>query len=151
MCRRAVVYRSPVFSMRSRGDYKVGEKFNYYLFDGWKLSRLMLTVAAEERILTPSGWHDTWRIDMRRQFMFAAPRVVDKKHQSPEITEGKETPMSGSLWLGKDPRRLPVKIQMESRLGSGEAVLVRYKRLEERAAVTRPIKQTASPAEPKTP
>ncbi|MEM1347373.1 MAG: DUF3108 domain-containing protein, partial [Myxococcota bacterium] len=109
--------------VRTRDDLRVGATFSYYIYDGWKLSRLDANVVGVEDVYTPMGWHRTWRIDLSREILNSRK---NKKTGAPVLAVRTPAKPTGSLWLSQDDRRLPVKITMNSLHGMGEVVLVKY-------------------------
>jgi hypothetical protein len=118
--------------LRRRTDLAQGARFDYYVYDGWKLSRVGLHVIGEERVLTPMGWFKAWKMEIEREvlrsaFDMAKPREGERAEEKPPIlktlTPGEHV---GWIWLSQDEHRLPVKIYMEAPIGSGEILLARH-------------------------
>lgn len=114
------------FELRSQDEFKPDEVYSYYIDDGWKLSRVDLTVVGEERVLTPMGWFSSTRFDFTREDLRAKKKKVDDKIVSPELVVKKPAKPFGSVWLSNDSKRIPVKIQVVSPLGTGEVFLAKY-------------------------
>jgi len=112
--------------IRTIEKFTPGDKLSYYIFDGWKLSRVDLTVIGEERVLTPMGWYNATRFDFEREILGTKRKLVDRKPVSPELRVVKPAKPTGSLWLSADSKRLPVKIEMGSTYGTGEVLLAKY-------------------------
>jgi hypothetical protein len=120
--------------LRRREDLAVGLKADYFIYDGWKLSRVGLHVVGEESVLTPLGWVKAWKIALEREILRSAFDLGDGKDKEknkmvvrPPIlkitTPAKPT---GTLWLSQDARRLPAKLFMDAGYGSGEVMLARH-------------------------
>jgi hypothetical protein len=117
--------------LRRRDDLAIGLKLDYFIYDGWKLSRVALHVVAEESVLTPLGWVKSWKLDLEREILRSAFDMTDAKSKGRAarppilkvITPAKPT---GALWISQDARRLPVKIKMESTIGTGVVELARH-------------------------
>lgn len=144
------------FELRDKPDFEVGQKLSYYIYDGWKLSRLDLKVAKEEDIYTPLGWSKTWKFDITREVLNSSSVRKEGKYQEPKLSVMTPAVELGSMWLSQDERRLPVKIaltwkisQSSSLTGQVDVVLVKYKQHKAPRAALRPVKQPAKPA--KTP
>mgnify|MGYP000633867029 CR=1 FL=1 len=114
------------FDLRSKKDFTPDEVYSYYIDDGWKLSRVDLTVIGEERVLTPMGWFNSTRFDFSREDLKATHKIKDGKHTEPTLKVRKPGKPFGSVWLSNDARRIPVKIQVVSTLGTGEVFLAKY-------------------------
>mgnify|MGYP000070663412 CR=1 FL=1 len=112
--------------IRTIDKFTPGDKLSYYIFDGWKLSRVDLEVIGEERVLTPMGWYNAIRFDFEREILSTKRKLVDRKPVSPDLTVVKPGKPTGSLWLSADSRRLPLKIEMGSTYGKGEVMLAKY-------------------------
>src|SRR5690554_2455756 len=119
-----------IYELRASGDLKVGDAFEFYIYDGWLLSRLDVAVVAREDILTPLGWFHTYRLDFARHIMDAARTVIDAgrgEFAPPAISMRESSRHSGSLWLSRDANAIPVRVTINTPLGAGEAVLIHYK------------------------
>ena len=118
------------FELRAEPKLEVGDELSYYVYDGWKLSRVDLKVKGTERVLTPMGWFNATRMDFTREILRARYHKTKKGEgpTEPELKVRVPAKPTGSLWLSTDKRRLPVKIEMGSKYGTGEVVLSRYKK-----------------------
>lgn len=114
------------FDLRAKEDFKPDEVHSYYIDDGWKLNRVDLTVVGEERVLTPMGWFTSTRFDFTREELKATHKKSDGKNIEPSVETRKEAKPFGSVWLSNDSRRIPVKVQVVSTLGTGEVFLAKY-------------------------
>lgn len=116
--------------LRKKKGFKKGDEISYHIYDGWKLSRIDLTVVGEERVITPMGSFTATRFDFDREILrsrFNKKKVKgSKKPAEPILSVRKPAQPTGSLWLTTDPRHLPIKIQMKSTYGVGEVFLARY-------------------------
>lgn len=115
-----------IFELRQADGFTVGEELSFYVYDGWKLSRLDLKVAAEESVYTPMGWHKAWKLDFSRAILSSRHNRKGKRHLKPKLKERKAPEPTGSIWISTDSRRLPLKIAMTSMYGVGEVLLVSY-------------------------
>lgn len=116
------------YDFRARPDFKVGDKFAYYIYDGWKFSRVDMKVEGKEDVYTPMGWFKSWKIRFIRQVMNTR-RKRDKKKQPlpPKLSMKTPNDHSGHLWVSRDANRLPIKVAIDSQFGTGIAVLIKYK------------------------
>lgn len=111
------------YDLRSRGDFKVGEIITYYVYDGWKLSRITGRVVKREDVYTPMGWFKAWRIDFQRDVM----RSRRQRDKEPVLRVRTNDAAQASLWVSRDENRLPIKIRINTSWGGGEAVLIKFK------------------------
>jgi hypothetical protein len=111
------------YELRVKQELRVGEKMSYFVYDGWKLYRLDAQVKKREDIYTPVGWFKTYRIDFTRETL----RTRKNKGQSPILTVSKPAKPSGSLWVSRDENLIPIKVQVQTQWGLGEAILIKYK------------------------
>ncbi len=115
------------FDLRQRDDLKKDKELIYYVYDGWKISKLYLKVVGEDRVLTPMGWHTATKIDFQREIITTRRRTDDKDRPiAPKQRVLDPAKPTGSLWLTADERRIPVKIAMTSTHGLGEVILAKY-------------------------
>jgi len=115
------------YHLRARPDFKVGDEFSYFVYDGWKFSRVDMKVEAREDVFTPMGWFKGWKIKFTRQVM-NTQRQRDKQKQpiAPTLTMRTPNEYSGHLWVSRDANRLPIKVTIDSQFGTGVAVLIKY-------------------------
>lgn len=111
------------YELRIRQDLKLGETMSYFVYDGWKLYRLDAKVVKREDVYTPLGWFKAYKIDFSRETL----RTRRKKGQSPILTVSKPSKPSGSLWVSRDENLIPIKVQVATDWGVGEAMLIKYK------------------------
>ena len=114
------------FDLRAKAEFIPDEVHSYYIEDGWRLSRVDLTVVGEERVLTPMGWFTSTRFDFTREGLRALKKTEDGTIVEPELEVKKPAQPFGSVWLSNDSRRIPVKVQVVSSLGTGEVFLAKY-------------------------
>lgn len=134
-----------MYELRKTGELSVGDRFSFYIYDGWLLSRLDLEVVGREDLLTPMGWFKTWRLSFRRSIMDAEVKneEADEDNESdpqddadeddaddnphPPTTRIKEEARhTGHLWLSRDENLIPVQVTIDTVFGAGRAVLIRY-------------------------
>ncbi|RVU44021.1 DUF3108 domain-containing protein [Lujinxingia sediminis] len=119
-----------LYELRGQGELNVGDAFEFYIYDGWLLSRLDVDVVAREDILTPLGWFHTYRLDFARHIMDAEHGGVDDEAgevAAPAVSLRESSRHTGSLWLSRDANFIPVRVTINTPLGAGEAVLIHYK------------------------
>ncbi|MFN3202456.1 MAG: DUF3108 domain-containing protein [Bradymonadia bacterium] len=105
---------SMLFALR-RMDLKPGMKFSFYAWDGRRERFVTISVDKQEKVWTPAGWFETHKIDIETKITggFIKKADLDK------------APQKGTLWLGLDPHRTPVKLSSPTKLGEASAVLVK--------------------------
>jgi hypothetical protein len=112
-----------ILDLRSRNNLRPGLEMVFYVYDGWKLSKLTGRVAGREDVDTPSGRFKTWRVDLVREIMI--PKSSKKK--APELRLRSPKRQRATLWLTRDKKRVPAKVSMETKWGVAEAVLTLYR------------------------
>ncbi|MFW5968620.1 MAG: DUF3108 domain-containing protein [Persicimonas sp.] len=116
-----------MYALRSESEFAVGDEFSYYVYDGWKLSRVNLEVVAEEDVLTPMGWFKSYRLSFVRQVLDSKrKKASDDSFEDPELKMRTPRDKSGHLWLSRDENRLPIKVSLDTKFGKSEAVLIKY-------------------------
>ncbi|MBA2663240.1 MAG: DUF3108 domain-containing protein [Bradymonadaceae bacterium] len=119
-----------MYEMRDHEKLEIGQKLSVYLYDGWLLSRLDLIVVAREDVYTPMGWFKAWKIDFSREVLRSRAgqrKRGDKAPVEPILELRQAAKHTGSLWLSRDENHLPIKVSINTLLGIGEAVLIKYK------------------------
>ena len=98
-----------------RMDLTPGEKYSYYLWDGRKERHVEISVIGVERVWTQMGWIEATRIELSTRISggFIKKSALDLPAKR------------GTVWLGTDEHRTPVKMISPTKLGDAEAVLVR--------------------------
>lgn len=137
-----------LFDLRTIKTFTPGQKINYYIYDGWKLSRLELEVKGKEKILTELGWRKSWKFGVKREILLARSVVKNRKRVEPALSVRKAAVDVGHLWLTDDAQRLPAKLSMVWKVSKAlnmvakvEIDLVRYKRSTTKSLAARPVKQ----------
>ena len=122
-----------VYELRRVPDPTLGQRYTFYVFDGWKLSRLEAVFAAREDVVTPMGWFKTWRVDISREVLNSRSRraigALGRPTPTEPVLKARDTTRfnySGSFWLSRDENLLPVKAAVDTPLGPAQAVLIKY-------------------------
>lgn len=119
-----------LYELRTAQPFEIGQKFSFFVYDGWLLSRIDFTVRAKEDVYTPMGWFKGWKLDFRREVLTATagrPVPPSKEPVEPSLSVRQSGKHSGSFWVSRDENRLPIKLKINTILGAGEAVLIKYK------------------------
>lgn len=103
-----------VFGMR-RMDLKPGMRIDYYAWTGLRERWVQAEVVKIERLWTPMGWFDALRIEIKTTLTGG---FID------DPNEMKGPAKTGTVWIGTDPARTPLKVVTPTRIGNAEAVLV---------------------------
>ncbi len=102
--------------LRSR-KLEAGQRHDFWVWDGWKLSRVSATVGKIERIWTPLGTYRAHRLDITRtRLHHSGPTTYQKKRETREI---------GQMWLAVDPGHLPVAMDFDAPVGTAKIRLTR--------------------------
>lgn len=91
----------------------------FYVWDGWKLTKLWGTVGKRERVWTPSGTFEAHPVELRRVRLHHA---TDKA-----FTPSADPEKIGTIWLLGDSRRTPVAMDFKAPVGLAKLRLVRQK------------------------
>jgi hypothetical protein len=117
-----------MYDLRSRESLKKGTEFTYYIYDGWKLSRVEMKVLGKEDVYTPMGWFKTWKISFGREVLKSHRQKGDNgKPIKPLLRVKTPDKHAGHLYLSRDENRLPVKVAIGTKFGTSEALLIKYK------------------------
>lgn len=103
-----------VFGMR-RMKLEPGQTFDYYAWTGLKERLITVTVVGADRVWTAMGWYDALKLEVTTQLtggFFRDGKLPEQKR------------LVGTVWLGTDPARTPLKVVTPTRIGNAEAVLV---------------------------
>lgn len=103
-----------VFGMR-RMKLEAGQKFDYYAWTGLKERLISIEVVGGDRIWTAMGWYDAVKLEVTTQ-------LTGGFFHDGKLPEQKQ--LVGTVWLGTDPARTPLKVVTPTRIGNAEAVLV---------------------------
>ena len=103
-----------IYAIRSM-DLKVGDSFNYYLFDGRKERIVSVKVLGEEEVNVPAGLFRAKKISISTKITggFVSKRMFDLPNRN------------GTIWIANDQWATPLKMIAETKLGPAEAVLTK--------------------------
>lgn len=105
----------------------------YYIFDGWKLSRVHVTVSDDiDEIRVGDEYIDCARLTLYREVLSSAPPLpfIHETAILPPSMWIRDTAVGqqvGELWISADDRRLPVQIVFHNDLISATASLASYR------------------------
>lgn len=112
-----------IYHLRTREDFALNQQMTYYIYDGWKLSALRAKVVGKEDIHTPMGWFKAWRVDFERDILNSR----GQRNKEPILRVRDSRQSTASMWISRDENRLPIKVSINTPLGSAEAVLIKLK------------------------
>ena len=110
------------YELRSQ-EIAQGDELSFFVYDGWKLSRIRGKVAGKEDIYTPMGWFKTWRIDFERDVMHSRRN----RGQEPTLRVKAPSKLGATMWVSRDENRVPVKMRIKTAFGQGEALILKFK------------------------
>ena len=110
--------------MRSK-PLKNGDKYIFYVYDGWKLSRLHVKVVGREKTWTPLQYYQTIKIDIEREILNSRWEGKGKARATKLSTRVKPYYFS-TLHLSDDDRRIPVRVFMTSKMGDADFKIIKY-------------------------
>lgn len=116
-----------MFDLRAR-PLKAGDVYTYYIYDGWKLSRLKAKVVGKEKAWTPLKEYDAIKIDVEREVLRSHWSKKTKAGRGAPTMSRREKPYYFStIHLSDDEHHVPVKIFVTSSQADSELKLVQYK------------------------
>ncbi|MFP4600385.1 MAG: DUF3108 domain-containing protein [Persicimonas sp.] len=116
-----------MYHLRARDQLAVGDELSYYVYDGWKLSRVDLEVLGKEDVYTPMGWFKGLKIRFVREVMVSRRQKDDDGATIKPLLKMKSPrDKTGFLWLSRDENRLPIKVSIGTKFGTSEALLIKY-------------------------
>ncbi|MGB0647856.1 MAG: DUF3108 domain-containing protein [Bradymonadia bacterium] len=103
-----------IYAIRSM-QLKVGDSFNYYLFDGRKERIVTVKVVGEEDVSVPAGLYRAKKITISTRITggFVNKKMFDLPNRN------------GTIWIANDEWSTPLKMIAETKLGPAEAVLTK--------------------------
>jgi hypothetical protein len=121
-----------IYTVRDQ-DLTPGGTQVYFIYDGWRLSRVTATVArGEDEILVDGDFVRCRRVNLHREVLETTrplPMIQESGHLPPVMwvqvtTSGEQV---GDLWLSLDDRRLPTQIIFSNALISVTGRLERFR------------------------
>ncbi len=121
-----------VYALRDQ-PLEPGTTAVYYMYDGWKLSRITATVrSGTDSVLVGDEYVECREIALYRQVMLSERPLpfIQETAALPPVMWEQETRQGeqvGNVWISNDERRLPVKIEFENELVSAIAQLTSFR------------------------
>ena len=103
-----------------------GDKYTYYIYDGWKLSRLAVTVVGTETVWTSVQEYKTVKVDIERTVLDSRWRGKKGKRGAPKLTNRDKPYYFSSIYFSDDALHIPVKVFVTSQKADSELKLVKY-------------------------
>ena len=101
-------------------DLSVGKRYEYFVFDGWKLSRLTAVVVRNGTSYCALGELPSAEVELSREVLASEPMLpyaVRGAELPPVYLEEEPVKRVGRAWFGTDARRLPIAIEVVTSLG----------------------------------
>ena len=111
-----------------QNDLSLGDKHQYFIYDGWLLSRIHLEVVEREELLTPIGWFNTWKVKFQREILDPEENTNSDGEEvgPPELSTKEQARHTGHIWFSRDENHIPVRLTIDTAFGAGNAVLIHY-------------------------
>ena len=116
--------------LRSR-PLEVGHQYIYYIYDGWKLSRLTVRVEAHEFYATPTDVFPAARMAIRREVLESEPLFPWSESVAPlppYFYDAEPGYGVGMGWVTTDEHRIPLAFEIRTTLGLVRMVLSEHHR-----------------------
>lgn len=114
-----------LYELRTK-PLKNGDTYTFYVFDGWKLSRLHATVVGRDKAWTQLKTYDAVKIDIEREILTAKWNGTSKKRLEPRLETKKSKYYFATLHISDDAARVPVRVFVTSKLGDSDFKLIKY-------------------------
>ena len=101
-------------------DLSVGKRYEYFVFDGWKLSRLTALVVRNGTSYCALGELPSAEVELSREILASEPMLpytVSGAELPPVYLEEEPMKKVGRAWFGTDERRIPIAIEVVTSLG----------------------------------
>jgi hypothetical protein len=104
-----------------------GDSYTYYIYDGWKLSQLKVTVVGKKKnVWTPLREFDTIKVDVERTILSSSWPKGSKSKSNPRLSNREKPYYFSTIFLSDDEARVPVRIFVTSKKADSELKLVKY-------------------------
>lgn len=114
-----------IYDLRAR-PLNDGDTLTYFVFDGWKLSKLHVKVLGREKVWTPLKTYDSIKIDVEREIMNVRWKNPRHKDQGARVSRRKKPYYFATVHLTDDASRVPVRLFVTSKLGDSDFKLIKY-------------------------
>jgi hypothetical protein len=106
-----------------------GDKYTYYIYDGWKLSKLVVTVVGKETAWTPLKEYKTIKVDIERTILnsrWKGKKGTKGNRGAPKLSNREKPYYFSSIYFSDDALHIPVKVFVTSQKADSELKLVKY-------------------------
>lgn len=103
-----------------------GDTYTYFIYDGWKLSRLGVKVIGREKAWTPLKEYSTIKVDITREVLRSRWPNGAKNRTNPDLTQREKPYYFSSVHLSDDEQRVPVRIYATSKKADADLKLEKY-------------------------
>lgn len=118
-----------IYDLRTR-DLSVGNAWVYYVYDGWRLSRLTIRVLTHEELFVSAlGPLDVAYFEVYREVLDShspLPWAGDLVSLPPVYHDGIEPYSLAHGWISLDERRIPVGVEVSTGLGLFRLIIARH-------------------------
>lgn len=105
---------------------KKGDVYTFYIYDGWKLSRLKATVVGNEKAWTPIQEYDAIKVDIEREVLNSRWPKGTRNRTNPSLSRREKPYYFATVHLSADPQHIPVRIFVTSSKADSDLKLVKY-------------------------
>ncbi|OIP32101.1 MAG: hypothetical protein AUK47_21180 [Deltaproteobacteria bacterium CG2_30_63_29] len=101
---------------------------SWYLYDGWKISRLSVVIQQKEDVWTPLGFYPAYRMDVYREKLdsFWPQGALSGVLADPQLIVTNENAFLGNVWIADDELHIPVRLAIETKLGDLDLLINNY-------------------------
>lgn len=105
-----------------------GGTHSWYIYDGWKISRLSIVIQEKEDVWTPLGFYPAYRMDVYREKLdsFWPQGALSGVLADPELIVTNENVFLGNVWVADDEVHTPVRLAIGTKLGDLDLLINGY-------------------------
>ena len=103
-----------------------GDVYDYYIYDGCKLSLFRIKVVGRQSVWTPLQEYKTVKLDIERTVLNSRWKIKDGVRTAPVMTPRQKPYYLSSIYLSDDDARIPVKIFVTTEKADSVLKLVKY-------------------------
>ena len=107
-------------------ELKPGEQHTYYIYDGWKLSRLKVKVVGKEKVWTALKEYEAIKVDIERTILNSSWPKGEKSKSDPKLSNRDKPYYFSTVYFSDDDQRVPVRIFVTTKKADSELKLVKY-------------------------
>jgi len=114
-----------LYELRTK-PLKDGDVYDFYVYDGWKLSRLHIKVVGREKAWTQLKTFDAVKLDIEREVLTSRWNGTAKKRLAPALQVQQASYYFATIHLTDDEARMPVRVFVTSKMGDSDFKLIKY-------------------------